>query len=131
MYSAVRAANIFRKLESRFSPEDPDVTNSRETSLEGMLMAEGDEAVDLWEMILLMARINDYMETAVQSLELSYFAKYVFLLAQKFNNFYHKYPILNEPDPAKRDLRRLVAGSFLRHIRMCLTLMGIEIPEKM
>jgi len=131
MYSAVRAGNIFKKLKSRFGPDASEIPSSEEASLAEMLSEKNEEAADLWEMILLMARIDDYIETAVKSLELSYFAKYVFQLAQKFNNFYHKYPILNEPDPKKRDLRMLVAGLFLRHIRMCLSLMGIEAPEKM
>lgn len=131
MYSAVRAGNIFKKLKSRFGPDASEIPSSEEASLAEMLSEKNEEATDLWEMILLMARIDDYIETAVKSLELSYFAKYVFQLAQKFNNFYHKYSILNEPDPKKRDLRMLVAGLFLRHIRMCLSLMGIEAPEKM
>ncbi len=42
------------------------------------------------------ARLDEIVEQAVRTLELSVVAKYAFGLAQAFNGFYHKYSILNE-----------------------------------
>ena len=36
------------------------------------------------------------------------------MLAQKFNSFYHKYPILNEKDAAERQRRAVCAEVFRR-----------------
>jgi len=96
-----------------------------------LLAGDDEEALDLWEILLLITRVNEFGETAVKSLELSFFAKYIFQLAQKFNNVYHKYPILNEEDENKRNLRILVAGLFLKHMVLCLCLLGNDVPEKM
>jgi len=47
--------------------------------------------------------LGDFEQT-VRALEFSVLAKYAFGLAQLFNAFYHRYPILNEEDVARRRL---------------------------
>ena len=42
---------------------------------------------------------------AVDSLELSMVAKHAYLLAQAFNSFYHRYPVVQEADADARALR--------------------------
>ena len=42
------------------------------------------------------ARLDEVVEQAIRTLELSVVAKYAFGLAQAFNGFYHRYSILNE-----------------------------------
>ena len=42
------------------------------------------------------SRLDEVVEQVVRSLEFSALAKYAFGLAQLFNAFYHRYPILNE-----------------------------------
>ena len=58
-------------------------------------------------------------------------AKYAFGLAQAFNAFYHRAPILNEE---RDDVRRwrAAAVSYVRHqLTRALDLMGIEVPARM
>ena len=51
---------------------------------------------DLWALVFEASRLDDVVEQVVRSLEFSVLAKYAFGLAQMFNAFYHRYPILNE-----------------------------------
>ncbi|HEY3169785.1 MAG TPA: arginine--tRNA ligase, partial [Thermoanaerobaculia bacterium] len=89
-YSLVRADNIFRKLEERGLAEEPPPESS-----------DGWED-DLWALVLDAAAIPEVADRAVESLELSTIARHAFGLAQAFNHFYHRQPIVNEEDPVVR-----------------------------
>ena len=56
-----------------------------------MLTSDSDEALDLWGLVLEAARLDEVVDQAVRTLELSVLAKYAFGLAQAFNGFYHRY----------------------------------------
>ena len=74
---------------------------------------------------------GDVVEQVVRSLEFSVLAKYAFGLAQMFNAFYHRYPILNEE---RADLKRwrAAAVAYVRdELTRALGLMGIEVPARM
>jgi arginyl-tRNA synthetase len=67
----------------------------------------------------------------VRSLEFSVLAKYAFGLAQLFNAFYHRYPILNE-DRTDRKYWRAAGVAYVRaQLTRALDLMGIEVPNRM
>jgi arginyl-tRNA synthetase len=68
---------------------------------------------------------------AVDALELSTITHDLFELAQKFNSFYHKYPILNEKDDSERQRRAVCAEVFRLTMVRCLELLGIPVPERM
>ena len=59
------------------------------------------------------ARLDEVVDQAVRTLELSVLAKYAFGLAQAFNGFYHRYPILNE-ERADARLWRAAAVAYYR-----------------
>ena len=56
---------------------------------------------------------------------------YAYDLACDFNSFYHDLSILNEPDSDKRALRLLLAKNVAKVIQSALSLLGIEVPERM
>ena len=56
---------------------------------------------------------------------------YAYALACDFNSFYHDCSILNEPDKEKRALRLLLSETVARTIRDAMSLLGIEVPERM
>ena len=58
-------------------------------------------------------------------------ARFAFQLAQKFNAFYHRYPILRESDPTKKALRLFVAQIFRKQMAAALELMGVPVPARM
>ena len=95
-YAVVRANNIFDKLKERDGLGDDDVAGGAEGISLAVLIRHDDEAHELWGLVFEAARLDEIVEQAVRTLELSVLAKYAFGLAQAFNGFYHKYPILNE-----------------------------------
>jgi arginyl-tRNA synthetase len=120
-YSLVRADNIFRKLEAR-GLADADAAAP---------VGQGGWEDDLWALVLDAAEIPEVAERAVDSLELSTIARHAFGLAQAFNHFYHRQPIVNEKDPAVRGRRLAVAKIFRRAMAQLLGLLGIPEPGRM
>jgi arginyl-tRNA synthetase len=118
-YSLVRADNIFRKLEERGLAAEG-----------GSLPAEGWDD-DLWPLVLDAATIPEVAQRAVDSLELSTIARHAFSLAQAFNHFYHRQPIVSESDPEVRARRLAVAKIFRRAMSRLLGLLGIPEPGRM
>jgi arginyl-tRNA synthetase len=124
-YSTVRVENIFRKMRERSVGAMLD-----EDSLDRLTIGKP-LADDLWEIIRMSAEMPTAIQRAVDSLELSGITRAAFELAQKFNSFYHKYPILNEKDPDERQRRAVCAEIFRRTMTAVLELMGIPVPERM
>lgn len=58
-------------------------------------------------------------------------ANYVYDLCKEFNQFYHDHSILNEPDRHTSDFRLRLAGLTAVTVRNAMTLLGIDVPEKM
>ncbi|MGM9837061.1 MAG: arginine--tRNA ligase [Paludibacteraceae bacterium] len=56
---------------------------------------------------------------------------YAYALACEFNSFYHDYSILNEPDAEKRNLRIVLSAAVAKVIKSAMSLLGIEVPERM
>jgi len=67
----------------------------------------------------------------VRTLEFSALAKHAFAVAQTFNAFYHRYPILNEESAEKRRWRAAGVAYFRAQLTRALDLMGIEVPSRM
>ena len=89
------------------------------------------EPNELWELVQLAARLESVAEQAIVTTEPAYLAKYAFQLAQAFNNFYHRTPVLAEADAGRRAfLLRLVAVTRQR-LAAALDLLGIAVPEAM
>jgi arginyl-tRNA synthetase len=95
-YAAVRANNIFHKLKERTGLDEDAVADALSSVPPDPLTASGEEPDELWGLVLEASRLDEVVDQAVRTLELSVLAKYAFGLAQAFNGFYHKYPILNE-----------------------------------
>jgi arginyl-tRNA synthetase len=68
---------------------------------------------------------------AVDALELSILTHHLLELAQRFNSFYHKFPILNEKDPAERQRRAACAEVFRQTMHRSLSLIGVPVPARM
>jgi arginyl-tRNA synthetase len=86
---------------------------------------------DLWALVLESARLDEVAQQALRTLEFSVLAKYAFGLAQMFNAFYHRYPILNEERDDARRWRAAAVSYFRRQLTTALGLMGIPVPPKM
>src|ERR1700674_1138681 len=90
-YSLVRARNIRRRLRAAGQPDEVSAAAVQE-------LPAGHFGEDLWGLILEVAQIGDLVEKAVAALELSLVARQALEIAQRFNTFYHRHPILQERD---------------------------------
>jgi arginyl-tRNA synthetase len=136
-YAVVRAKNIFGKLQEREGVSEADVMASLAASDGGPLAAGeegsagGGEGDDLWGLALEAARLDEIVEQAVRTLEPATLAKYTFGLAQSFNAFYHRYPILNEENAELKRWRAAVVAHVRRQLTTALDLMGCDVPARM
>jgi arginyl-tRNA synthetase len=129
-YAVVRANNIFQKLQQRDGLDDAALLKALRDVPPGELDgANGSH--ELWSLVLDASRLDEIVEQVIRSLEFSVLAKYAFTLAQSFNAFYHRAPILNEErDDVKR--WRAAAVIYLRaQLTRALDLMGIDVPTRM
>ena len=102
---------------------------------EGASPLEGDgrEVLDPKELALIQ-RLTDYpaiVRNAGENFSPAVICNYAYDLACDFNSFYHDLSILNEPDSDKRALRLLLAKNVAKVIQSALSLLGIEVPERM
>ncbi len=130
-YAVVRANNIFHKLEDRFGLDDAGVVSQVASASPDVINGSTDEAHDLWGLVLEAARLDEVVDQAVRTLELSVLAKYAFGLAQAFNGFYHKYPVLNEEREDARLWRAAAVAFYRAQLTRALELMGCTVPSKM
>jgi arginyl-tRNA synthetase len=84
-----------------------------------------------WEMLLHLSLLETQVEYALQNHEISSLAAYAYGLCQKFNHYYHLFPMLAEKDPALRALRLGLVLLFRNKAAKLLVLLGIDIPERM
>jgi arginyl-tRNA synthetase len=129
-YAVVRANNIFQKLYQRDGLDERALLAALGEVPAGELAGEHGSH-EVWELALEAARLDEVVEQVIRSLEFSGLAKYAFALAQAFNAFYHRSPILNEE---RDDVRRWRAAAVLyvrNQLTRALDLMGIAVPPRM
>jgi arginyl-tRNA synthetase len=129
-YAAVRAANILGKLQERHGLAAADVV-TRLGGLDREALAPGENGDELWSLVLDASRLDDIVDSAVRSLELSVVAKYAFGLAQSFNAFYHRQQILREEREDARTWRAAAVVYVHRQLTTVLDLMGCRVPTRM
>ncbi len=124
-YAAVRAENIVRKLRERgFATEL--------TAEERVRFMKANVADDLWAMIRACAEIPEIVAKAAETQELSLVTRAAHELAQRFNQVYHKHPILKERNADLRAVRLAAVLIFQREFRKLLEgVLGIPVPERM
>ncbi len=131
-YAVVRANNIFNKLREREGLSPTDVVRALDVVPTDELMADGEgEGGSLWAVVFEASRLDEVVETVVRSLEFSGLAKYTFGLAQMFNAFYHRFPILNEEDAGRKAWRAAGVAYVRDQLTKALELMGIDVPGRM
>jgi arginyl-tRNA synthetase len=130
-YAVVRANNIFAKLKEREGLDAASVLAALPKTAPDAIAGGSDESHELWGLVLESARLDDIVDQAVRTLELSVVAKFAFGLAQRFNAFYHVYPILKEDRADVRLWRAAAVEYYRRQLTQALDLMGCTIPERM
>lgn len=86
------------------------------------------------EEIALVRTLTDYLsvvKSAGDNFAPSIVGAYVYELAKQFNGYYHDHSILREERDAVRSMRLQLAQQVARVIRSGMSLLGIEVPERM
>jgi arginyl-tRNA synthetase len=129
-YAVVRATSIFRK-----AGMDPDSFQEELTGNPGSSnftnYLTGAEADEIWELWLAASKTSYVIEQCIATTEPAYLAKHVFQLAQLFNTFYHRHPILSEPDAKRKHFLLATVSIVRRELLRSLKAMGITVPSIM
>jgi arginyl-tRNA synthetase len=125
-YAAVRARNIFRKLEER-GEAVPDF--ARELTAESLARQLASE--ESWQILLAASKADSALDRAISAGEPAHVAKYAFQLAQAFNNFYHQYPVLAEPERERKVFLLWMTDFFRGQLERTLGILGIAVPAYM
>lgn len=125
-YAVVRARNIFRKLEER-GESRPDF--GRELSRDALAKHLGDE--ECWQTLLAASKMQSVIERAAGAGEPATVARYAFQLAQTFNNFYHLFPVLSEPDRERKVFLLWMTDYLRSQLEATLAVLGIAAPAYM
>ena len=84
--------------------------------------------------LALIQRLCEYpsiIRTAGDEFSPAVICNYAYALACDFNSFYHDLSILNEPDEQKKALRLLLSKNVANVLRSAMSLLGIEMPDRM
>jgi arginyl-tRNA synthetase len=125
-YAAVRARNIFRKLEERGETKPEFAAELTREAMARQLASE-----ECWQILLAASKADSAVERAITAGEPAHVAKYAFQLAQTFNNFYHQYPVLAEPDPERKIFLLWMTDFFRAQLERTLAILGIALPAYM
>ena len=129
-YAVVRATNIFRK--GGFDPDNfgRDVASYVSTAnLSRFLLGEANH--DFWELWLASSKTSYIIDQCIATTEPAHLAKHVFQLAQLFNTFYHRHPILSETDESRQMFLLATVAVVRRELLRSLAVMGITAPPVM
>lgn len=114
-YTYARIQSLIRKAGD-FNPADtPDVEpNAKECAL-----------------IMKIADFPNMVADAGRNYSPAIIANYAYDLAKEYNQFYHDYSILREENESVKRLRLLISYATARTLRSAMSLLGIEMPERM
>ncbi len=82
----------------------------------------------------LIQKVADFpsvVKEAGKSYSPALIANYCYDLAKEYNQFYHDYSILKEEDENKRNLRLILSAVVARTLKAGVSLLGMEMPERM
>jgi arginyl-tRNA synthetase len=129
-YAVARTANIFRKGEIDINAfiEKLGTTFS---ATECARFLNSSDANGIWELWLTASKTSYVINQCIATTEPAYLAKHVFQLAQLLNTFYHKHPILKEPDENRKQFLLVTVAVVRRELIRALAVMGITVPPVM
>ncbi len=116
LYQAVRIKSLLRKAADQAIDYSgaPIVTENADRPL-----------------LLLLSEFPDHFDLAMKNNTPHVLCDYVFKLAQEFSSFYGNCHILSEKDEALRGARLAICALTEKHITLILSLLGIDVPERM
>jgi len=128
-YTYARIRSILRKEESGKRKEITSTANEQQNiPLSTFKFPLSTKEIEL---IQKMSEFGAAVEQAGKDYSPSGIANYCYELTKVFNQFYHDFSILNEPDEQKKAVRLMLAKNVAKIIKNGMGLLGIEVPERM
>ena len=128
-YAVVRATSIFRKAGADVETFLADASKLSGSDLGTYLTGHDND--EIWELWLACSKTSSIIDQSIATTEPAFLAKHVFQLAQLFNTFYHRYPILTEQDEKRKQFLLSTVAVVRRELIRCLAVMGITVPPVM
>jgi arginyl-tRNA synthetase len=125
-YAVVRATSIFKKVGI-----DAETFRPADSTADFAKYLAADAGNEIWELWLAASKTSHVIEQCIATTEPAYLAKHVFQLAQLFNAFYHRFPILSEPDERRKEFLLATIYVVRRELIRTLAVMGITVPPVM
>jgi arginyl-tRNA synthetase len=117
-YTHARICSVLRKSKEQglsLPPKTPDIALTAKE--EGLIQWLAD-----FETIVRQAG-NEYSPSLI--------ANYIYDLSKEYNQFYHDFSILREIKPEIRAARLILSANIAKVISLGMSLLGIEVPERM
>ena len=130
-YAVVRATSIFKKAAIDPDTFCRDIADSIVSPRTWPNFSHGEDADEIWELWLAAAKTSYIVDQCIATTEPAYLAKHAFQLAQLFNTFYHRHPILSEPDEKRKQFLLATVAVVRRELIRTLAVMGITVPPVM
>ena len=127
-YAVVRATSIFKKAAIDPDTFFKDAAGAGADFAKFLADASADEFWELWQA---SAKTSYIVDQCIATTEPAYLAKHAFQLAQLFNAFYHRHPILSEPDKKRKQFLLATVAVVRRELIRTLAVMGITVPPVM
>jgi arginyl-tRNA synthetase len=118
-YTYARIRSVFRKGEQMGIQFNPLTSSETKAGLKEIML------------IKLIRRFTGTVSEAAACYSPSLVANYCYELAREYNQFYHDFSILGEPDPEIRNLRMALSKVIGEILCSGMRLLGIEMPERM
>ena len=78
-----------------------------------------------------IASLPNVIREAGETFSPALIANYAYDLAKEYNQYYHDYPVMKEENTEVRNLRLHIASEVARTLKTSLSLLGMEMPERM
>jgi arginyl-tRNA synthetase len=118
-YAYARICSVLRKAEEQG-------VNTAGSLLTSTAVTEKEEAI-----IQMLTEYPSIIKEAGTTCSPSCIANYIYDLVREYNQFYHDYSILREENADIKRLRLILSENVSKVIRSGMSLLGIEVPERM
>ncbi|MDR3267362.1 MAG: arginine--tRNA ligase [Tannerella sp.] len=118
-YAYARILSVLRKAKEQ------NILLSNELA-ENMLITEKEETL-----IQLFSEFPTVVKEAGETYSPALIANYLYELVKEYNQFYHDYSILKEENADVKNLRLMISSNTAKIIKSGMSLLGIEMPERM
>ncbi len=129
-YAVVRANGIFNKAGLDVDEFAKEIAKDIPADDFSQFL-NGEAADEIWELWLAASKTSYVVNQCITTTEPAYLAKHAFQLAQLFNTFYHRYPILSESNEKRKQFLLATVAVVRRELIRTLAVMGITVPPVM